>query len=351
MKKSKAFTLIELLIVISIIAVIATAMIIAVNPGQRLAEARDNTREVHLKTTKGAVDLYRVSNGHYPFEITEIMTEICNTNLASPDCNGLVDLSVLNFPIPVDPQGSDNPNGTGYEIAVQDGRVMLNALKAQTRTVAIGDYVPPPFDPETYCQNNQGPSTLNGYTVWCDSHNNMWTETLNTGMNEPWNPGEGKYGPETLNVNPNTAPDRFFWSSPDNIGIETTYGVTDSNEVPLSELHKFPATNACATLDYAGFTGGWKLPSQDGRDGNWDDYCAPGRQLWDFGVENCNWACNGTQTGCSPAWDQYSVANLYWSSTESSSTSAWRVFFNNGGVSSSSKSTNALRVRCFLGQW
>ncbi len=346
MKKSKAFTLIEILIIIGIIAIVLIAMVVAVNPGQRLAEARDNTREIHLKSLKAAIDSYRVSNGDYPNTITTQPTEICNTNLASPDCEGLVDLSVLNFPIPVDPQGSDNANGTGYEIAVQDGRVFLNALKAQTRTVAIGDYVPPPFSLETYCQNNQGPSTLNGYTVWCDSHNNMWTETLNTGMNT-------KYGPGTLNVTPNTSSDRFFWSSPDNIDIETTYGVTDSNEVPLDELHKFPATNACATLDYAGLpVGSWKLPSQDGRDFS---RCAPGRQLWEFGIDNCGWGseyCDTTaQTFCSPAWDGYSVANNYWSSTEHSSPNAWRVNFINGLVLYNTKSTGSMRVRCFLGQW
>ncbi len=44
------------------------------------------------------------------------------------------------------------------------------------------------------------------------------------------------------------------------------------------------------------------------------------------------------------------VANNYWSSTENSSTNAWRVNFNNGNVNNNTKSENTRRVRCFLGQ-
>lgn len=55
-QRKEAFTLIELLIVIVIIAVLAGIVVIAVNPGEKLAEMRDNERKTHLNTILSAVE-------------------------------------------------------------------------------------------------------------------------------------------------------------------------------------------------------------------------------------------------------------------------------------------------------
>jgi prepilin-type N-terminal cleavage/methylation domain-containing protein len=58
MKKGKGFTLIELLVVIAILAVLATAVILVINPAELIRQARDSTRISDLAALNSAVSLY-----------------------------------------------------------------------------------------------------------------------------------------------------------------------------------------------------------------------------------------------------------------------------------------------------
>lgn len=57
----KGFTLIELLIVIAILAILATTVVLVLNPAQLLAEARDGQRLNDLGTIRSALTLYLAS--------------------------------------------------------------------------------------------------------------------------------------------------------------------------------------------------------------------------------------------------------------------------------------------------
>ncbi|MBI2099714.1 prepilin-type N-terminal cleavage/methylation domain-containing protein, partial [Candidatus Uhrbacteria bacterium] len=57
-QSKRGFTLIELLIVIGILAVLAAAVVIVLNPAELLAQARDGTRISDLNNIQGAVSLY-----------------------------------------------------------------------------------------------------------------------------------------------------------------------------------------------------------------------------------------------------------------------------------------------------
>ncbi len=61
--KNKGFTLIELLIVIGIIAILAVAVIIAINPGKQFQQARNATRDKHIDSLEKALLSYQIYHG------------------------------------------------------------------------------------------------------------------------------------------------------------------------------------------------------------------------------------------------------------------------------------------------
>ena len=68
MAKQEGFTLIELLIVIGIIAILAAAVIVAINPGQQFEQARNSTRRSQLSSVASAIHSWAAmeNNGVYP---------------------------------------------------------------------------------------------------------------------------------------------------------------------------------------------------------------------------------------------------------------------------------------------
>lgn len=64
--KRKAFTLIELLIIIAILGILAAAVLVAINPGKRMGQARDAQRKTDLAQIRNALEAYSVTHGSYP---------------------------------------------------------------------------------------------------------------------------------------------------------------------------------------------------------------------------------------------------------------------------------------------
>ncbi len=56
--QTKGFTLVELLIVIGILAILTAAVVIILNPGELLKQARDSQRMSDLDAVKSAISLY-----------------------------------------------------------------------------------------------------------------------------------------------------------------------------------------------------------------------------------------------------------------------------------------------------
>lgn len=133
----KAFTLIEVLLVIVIIAILAGIVIIAVNPARQISQANNTQRSSDVKAVLDAVWEYTVDNrGVLPTEITAVATAVGSDALEIDICTYLVPTYISSMP--ADPTDADasytdcTDYHTGYNISVDaDGRVTVAAPTAE----------------------------------------------------------------------------------------------------------------------------------------------------------------------------------------------------------------------------
>ena len=84
------FTLIELLIVIAILAILAAAVVIVINPGEMLAEARDSERSTSLSSLKKSIDLFILDNPSVSLgTVQHIYISIPDTSATCANTSGL----------------------------------------------------------------------------------------------------------------------------------------------------------------------------------------------------------------------------------------------------------------------
>jgi len=147
--KRRAFTLIELLLVIGIIAILASIVIVAINPTKQLGDARNAQRRSDVNTILNAVYQYAIDNngllpnstGTAPIPATA--EEICCTGVATDAaCDLLTGVFLAGdlegtyvVAIPGDPQesitGCTEDSLTGYTISQASGRVTVAAPGAE----------------------------------------------------------------------------------------------------------------------------------------------------------------------------------------------------------------------------
>lgn len=99
-KQVKGFTLIELLIVIGIIAILATVVILTLNPAELLRQSRDTTRFSDLSTVNSAIALY----------LSDVAAAWIGTSTV---CYSSIPFGATT-PTPTDTCGGRFPGGTTY---------------------------------------------------------------------------------------------------------------------------------------------------------------------------------------------------------------------------------------------
>lgn len=141
--KQKGFTLLEILLVVAAISILASIVIIAINPNKQLGDTRNAQRKTDVNTILEAVYQYSLdNNGTLPAGLVSggctsanTTAEVCRVGAT---CTGLTDLSVLTLnekyvvSIPVDPSEA-NVNKTGYYVVkTGNNRVTVCAPLAES---------------------------------------------------------------------------------------------------------------------------------------------------------------------------------------------------------------------------
>lgn len=135
----QGFTLIEILVVIGMIAILATIVLIAINPGRQFKQARDSQRVSNVNAILNAIGQYTADNkGTIPAAITTTATDISKGGIDI--CAALVPNYIA--ALPVDPStGSYTDCGT-YDTkytVVKDattGRITVSATGEITTPIA-----------------------------------------------------------------------------------------------------------------------------------------------------------------------------------------------------------------------
>ena len=184
-KYSKAFTLLEILLVVAAIAILATIIILAINPNKQLGDTRNAKRNVDKNSIYNAIVQYQIDHGTLPDTIptgTEgDAEEICKTG----QTGSCIDLSVLTddnlylSSIPIDPSVATSAVGSGYSIYLDSSNNRVVVLSPNTEgtgggavAFACGDNVS--YGGESY------PTVLIGTQCWFAKNLNVGTMIVST---------------------------------------------------------------------------------------------------------------------------------------------------------------------------
>jgi prepilin-type N-terminal cleavage/methylation domain-containing protein len=150
MRKTKSgFTLIELLTVISIIGILTTVMVVAVNPARQFARARDTQRETDLIAILSSVYQYtsehsgglpdtdgNPATSNFPTTLTCIGTTSPCFNLGGAGETGDLIVPVYMSSMRKDPLTGTDAN-TGYFIYKDVNDRLVASASGETKTLTV----------------------------------------------------------------------------------------------------------------------------------------------------------------------------------------------------------------------
>lgn len=146
--KRSAFTMIELLLVLAVIAILAAIVIIAVNPTQQLTTSRDAQRNITRNQILKAIDQYLIDTGSNPGDQTipegsDNAIDICDYGTTDASCtNILSDLIPVYLPEFERDVGEANSLHSGYSVYTQNSRPQVLADNVSSSVVYSGGSSP-----------------------------------------------------------------------------------------------------------------------------------------------------------------------------------------------------------------
>jgi prepilin-type N-terminal cleavage/methylation domain-containing protein len=154
MKERKGFTLIEILIVVAIIAILASIVLVGLGPTQQAG--RDARRLSDLREVQNGLELYYNSCGFYP---GAIVANPCPAFAGAPTAiagngattvyNGMANVLVKSVQLGISTVPNDPTSGKSYLYSVENGsgvagtKYILQATLENTNNSVFNDYTAP----------------------------------------------------------------------------------------------------------------------------------------------------------------------------------------------------------------
>jgi prepilin-type N-terminal cleavage/methylation domain-containing protein len=148
LQENHGFTLVELLVVIGILAILTAVVLVAVNPGQQLQDARNTERRAEVNAILNAISAYMAdpaNNGQPPGAITGNCdaTPATYDQIGDATTGAWIDLATPLAPVyiaalPEDPADTTAGGDTGYEICSgASNRITVTAPDAEGTTISV----------------------------------------------------------------------------------------------------------------------------------------------------------------------------------------------------------------------
>ena len=140
----KGFTLLEILLVMTLLSILMIILIRGINPNRVLSEIQDNQRETDALTIYQAIEQYSLKNNTYPGTIKNMTINstlyICKTSASNCTNATQINLSSILVPTYISklPEYSTDPNNSGfYVVKDANGKIGVGGVKILNETTFV----------------------------------------------------------------------------------------------------------------------------------------------------------------------------------------------------------------------
>lgn len=172
-KSKKGFTLLEIILVITLISILFGIMLVAINPSNILSEIQDNQRETDAMTIYQALEQYALKNNTYPESIKNMTNNsslyICKTSALNCINSNQINLSSILVPTYLSKilEYSKDTNNSGfYVVKDSNGKIGIGGVRKLDDTTFVKG-----LESQSFATAPTSPIVTNGLVLHLDAGN------------------------------------------------------------------------------------------------------------------------------------------------------------------------------------